>query len=55
MFAFAAFAVYWSEFLATDPDVPGPNLGATRFYWVSAGLERRPLSLVRINEELFQW
>jgi hypothetical protein len=24
-------AVYWSEFLATDPEVPSSILGATRF------------------------
>jgi hypothetical protein len=35
-----ASVVKWSEFLATDPEVPG--------------LERGPLSLVRITEELFQ-
>jgi hypothetical protein len=32
----------WSEFLATDPEVP------------SSGLERGPLSLVRTTEELLE-
>jgi hypothetical protein len=26
-----ASVVYWSEFLATDPEVPGSILGPTRF------------------------
>jgi hypothetical protein len=26
-----ASVVYWSEFLATDPEVPGSIFGATRF------------------------
>jgi hypothetical protein len=25
------FVVYWSEFLATDPEVPGSIIGATGF------------------------
>jgi hypothetical protein len=47
--------VYWSEFLATDPEVPGSIPGATRFsekWWVWNG---GPLSLVRITEELHEW
>jgi hypothetical protein len=50
-----ASVVSWSEFLATDPEVPGSLPGATRFSdWEVVGLERGPLSLVRIIEELFQ-
>jgi hypothetical protein len=41
-----------SEFLATDSEVPGPIPGASRIFWVAAGLERGPLSLVRTTEEL---
>jgi hypothetical protein len=33
---------------------PGSIPGATRFFWEVVGLERGPLSLVRIIEELFQ-
>jgi hypothetical protein len=43
-----------SEFLATDPEVPGSIPGATRFSEKVVGLERGPLSLLRIIEELFQ-
>jgi hypothetical protein len=35
------FVVFWSEFLATDPEVPGPIPGATRFsekLWVWNGV-----------------
>jgi hypothetical protein len=42
-----------SEFLATDPEDPGSIPGATRFSVV--GLERGPLSLVRITEKLLEW
>jgi hypothetical protein len=44
--------VYWSEFLAANPEVPGSIPGATRFYvqqWVWNGIHS---ALVRINEEL---
>jgi hypothetical protein len=27
-----ASVVYWSEFQATDPEVPAPNSSATRFF-----------------------
>jgi hypothetical protein len=46
----------WSsdqEFLATE--IPGSILGATRFFWEVVDLERGPLSLVRITEQLLQW
>jgi hypothetical protein len=39
---------------ATDPEVPGSIPGATRFFWEVVGLERGPLSLVRIIEELLE-
>jgi hypothetical protein len=39
------------EFLATDPEVPGSIPGTTRFFREVLSLERRPRSLVRINEE----
>jgi hypothetical protein len=44
--------VKWSEFLATDPEVPGSIPGNTKFFWEVVSLERGPLSLVRITEEL---
>jgi hypothetical protein len=40
------------EFLAADPEVPSSIPGATRYFCIVVGLERSPLSLVRINEEL---
>jgi hypothetical protein len=43
-----------SEFLATDPEVPGSVHIDTRFFLVVVVLERGPLSLVRINKELFE-
>jgi hypothetical protein len=46
---------YWSEFLATDPEVPGSIPGATRFPEKLWGLKRGPHNLVRINEELTEW
>jgi hypothetical protein len=36
------YVVYWSEFLATDPDVPDSNPSATRLYekkWVWNGVQ----------------
>jgi hypothetical protein len=42
-----------SEFLATYPEVPASIPGATRLSERS-GLERGPLSLVRITEELLE-
>jgi hypothetical protein len=47
-----ASVVWWPEFLATDPEVPGSIPGATSFFLEVVGLERGPLSLVRITEEL---
>jgi hypothetical protein len=45
--------VQWSEFLAADP---GPGFGSWRYpiFWVAVDLERGPLSLVKINEELHE-
>jgi hypothetical protein len=43
----------WPEFLATDPEVSGSNLGTTRFserWWVWNG----PFNLVSTNEELLE-
>jgi hypothetical protein len=40
------------EFLAANPEVPGSIPGATRFFRVAVGLERDPLSLMRINDIL---
>jgi hypothetical protein len=38
--------------VAEDPEVSGSILDAVRFFCLSVYLERGPLSLVRINEEL---
>jgi hypothetical protein len=46
--------IYWSEFLATDPEVPGPIPSVTIFSLEVLGLERGPLSLLRITEELLE-
>jgi hypothetical protein len=43
-----------SEFLYTGPEVPGSIPCATRFSELVAGLERGPLSIVRITGELLQ-
>jgi hypothetical protein len=45
-----ASVVWWSEFLVTDPEVPGWIPGTTKKKVV--GLERGPLSLVSTTEEL---
>jgi hypothetical protein len=37
-----------------DPEVPGSIPGVTRFFCEVVGLERGPLSLVRITEELLE-
>jgi hypothetical protein len=44
----------WSEFLATDPEVPGSIPQRFHIFWEAAGLERGPLSLVRATEELLE-
>jgi hypothetical protein len=46
----AASVAYWSQFLATDPEV---RVDSRRYqiFWV-VGLERGPLSLVSTTEEL---
>jgi hypothetical protein len=38
-----ASVVYWSDFLAADPEVPGSIPDALRFFLVAVGLERGPL------------
>jgi hypothetical protein len=45
----------WSKFLATDPEIPGPVPGTTRFFWKVVGLKRSPSILVSITEELLEW
>jgi hypothetical protein len=45
------FCRFRSEFLATDPEVPG----SIQIFWEVVGLERGPLNLVRIIEELLEW
>jgi hypothetical protein len=49
-----ASVINGSEFLATDTEVPGLIPVATRFFWEVVGLERGPLNLVRIIEELLE-
>jgi hypothetical protein len=44
--------VYWSEFLATDPEVPGSIIGAD--FLRSSGSGTGPLSLARRIEELLE-
>jgi hypothetical protein len=39
-----ASVVYWSDFLAADPEVPGSILWRYQISWVAVGLERGPLS-----------
>jgi hypothetical protein len=46
--------IWWSEFLASNPEVPGSILDATRFsdrQWIWNGVHS---ALVRINEELLE-
>jgi hypothetical protein len=43
----------WSDFLATDPEVPGSITGCARSL-IGWGLERAQPSLVSINEELLE-
>jgi hypothetical protein len=45
--------VYWSDFFAADLEVPG-SIPGYQIFGVAVGLERGPLSLVRINEELLE-
>jgi hypothetical protein len=40
--------------MGPPPEVPGSIPGATRFFLEVVGLERGPLSLVRIIEELLE-
>nr|CAD7442229.1 unnamed protein product [Timema bartmani]CAD7457827.1 unnamed protein product [Timema tahoe] len=44
----------WSEFLATDPEVPGSIPGAPRLYCEAVGLKQGQLSLMRAIEELLE-
>ena len=48
---FSSFYLFllWSEFLATDTEVPGSIPGTARFFWVVVGLERGLLSLVQVG------
>jgi hypothetical protein len=46
--------VWWSNFTATDSEVPGSIPGATRFFRIVVVLERGTFSLVRIIEELLK-
>jgi hypothetical protein len=50
--------IVWSEFLAADLEVPGSITGANRAglqrLYVAMGLERRPLILLKKNEELLE-
>jgi hypothetical protein len=41
----------WSEFLATDPQVPGFDSRRYQTFWELVGVERGPLSLVSTTEE----
>jgi hypothetical protein len=47
-----ACVVLWSELLPTDPEVPGSI--PYQIFSEVVGLERGPLSLVRIIEELLE-
>jgi hypothetical protein len=53
-FVETASVVCWSEFLTTDPEVPGSIPCASRFYEKLRGLEQGPLSLMRTTEELHE-
>jgi hypothetical protein len=50
----AASVVQWSEFLATDTEVPDSIAGFTKFTDKLLILKRGPLSIVRIIEELLE-
>jgi hypothetical protein len=45
--------VSWSEFLAADTDVP-VRIPGPPYFLSSSGFETGPLSLVSINDELFE-
>jgi hypothetical protein len=47
--------VWWSEFLATDPEVRVKFPALPDFLREVMGLERGQISLVRIIEELLGW
>jgi hypothetical protein len=51
-FYFARPVVQWSESLATDPEF---DYRRYQIFWEVVGLERGPLSFVRISEELLEW
>jgi hypothetical protein len=46
--------VYWSEFLTTDPEIPGSFPGVSRFSEKQRVWKGGPLSLVRTTEELLE-
>jgi hypothetical protein len=53
-FLLTACVILWEDFLTTNPDVPSSVSGVNRFsekYWI---WKEGPLSLMRINEELFE-
>jgi hypothetical protein len=52
-FTWTKSVVYWSEFLATDPEV-WVRFPERPYFLRSSGSGTGPLSLVRIIEELFQ-
>jgi hypothetical protein len=47
-----AFLIQWSEFLATHA---GFDSRSDHIFWEVVGMERGPLSFVRITEELLDW
>jgi hypothetical protein len=49
-----ASMVWWSEFLAANPEVPGSILGATRFSEQQCVWNGVHSALMRINEELLE-
>jgi hypothetical protein len=49
-----AYVVQWSEFLATDPEVPSTILGGYQIFREVVGVERGALSLVTTTEELLE-
>jgi hypothetical protein len=49
-----AFVVWWSEFLAANPGVPGSILGATRFSEYQWVWNRIQSAFVRISEEVLE-
>jgi hypothetical protein len=50
-----ASVVQWSEFLATNPEVPGWVSGHTSFSCDVVGLERGQRRLLRRTEDILEW